>query len=1148
MEKKGEYFMKRNTWLRLVCVAVLLVCLLAQPLVGVSADTAKAGVSERNYYGVTLDQFKLGYSGWGDKITISKSDVSGVTFTFKGASSGMRGGMTRAFALDGFHITFDRLRDVDPKQGKFYIAFSNKSIPDHGTGHLSLMFWIDTMEGKITTHPSNNVVIQDDALKADNLKNKEWGFEISAPDANGDRTVTVAGVSGTLQKAWFDAANAITDTSAVYFALSGVGAANLTFDVVAVHDGNNNCLGGSTKTDYNTQFYEVTANDLMATEWTGGTRLTCTKSKDKGISVVINSASTATVHTSLAAPVKLNGTKLYFDKVSLTGMDDDASTHKDAWDNLCILLSGEPDPSGYAGKAGAAGAGVNGFNTLLTINFTTGQVYTFPHDGGKIVIDTCDLIKGLANGKTPFSVQFSGETASEMTLSIVTDAGSVSGVMTKSVSFGTSFRNNTSKVYLAFGQQASNTGIKFDLCAVKGGADKDYVLTAAEYAELMLQTGDAQKVIAAIDALGKVTGDDAFGKKLASVRAAYNALSDSHKWLVNNLDELEAAESAYATLKAMNTPVKFDDKNIVLKLGAITDTHNTKHFPATFETISNYLGGKPDAILSAGDITDAVIYYNSTAELPVIKQTYPAVMGDVPYFFCLGNHDSAGGSHAQLFYDTLGDWFYRLDLDKEAARKQGNRYMKLGGYHFLAVEGTYKGTGYTTETVSWLENKLKAIVADKSYKGEYIFIITHSPVSGTVYGSDGDGYNGLSALLSKYPQALVLSGHSHSALADERSIMQTDFTSVHLGAIHYMSMPNQYLETKEPYLLGEQDSYQVSLGTAIEVDKNGNVRITRLDMLKGGQIKTQWLLPAPAKDGSHLKRYTAARADINEAPAFAKDAAGVIKKNGSGVQVRFTAADDDDMVFYYVIDVLQNGNSKPVKTYKTLSRFYNYPDVDDMPSVHYANISNFSYTDCTLRITAVDSWGAESQPLLIKATASDADIAAAGKVDDLIKAIGTVTLNSKAAVEAAETAYKALSGAQKALVTKYDTLTAARKTLNALLNPGQPEQPTVKPGQTTEAPDNDPKTDAPGIDDPSTDEPSTDNPSTDEPLVDNPSTDEPSVDNPSTDAPSVDDSSSDTPADNANGGNGWLIIVIVAAVLVVAGGTVAVILFIRKRK
>lgn len=61
------------------------------------------------------------------------------------------------------------------------------------------------------------------------------------------------------------------------------------------------------------------------------------------------------------------------------------------------------------------------------------------------------------------------------------------------------------------------------------------------------------------------------------------------------------------------------------------------------------------------------------------------------------------------------------------------------------------------------------------------------------------------------------------------------------------------------------------------------------------------------------------------------------------------------------------------------------------------------------------------------------DAAAAQPVIDLINAIGTVTLNSGARIEAAEAAYAQLTESQQALVTNYQTLVAARETYNALV-------------------------------------------------------------------------------------------------------------------
>ena len=58
-------------------------------------------------------------------------------------------------------------------------------------------------------------------------------------------------------------------------------------------------------------------------------------------------------------------------------------------------------------------------------------------------------------------------------------------------------------------------------------------------------------------------------------------------------------------------------------------------------------------------------------------------------------------------------------------------------------------------------------------------------------------------------------------------------------------------------------------------------------------------------------------------------------------------------------------------------------------------------------------------------------------VIERINAIGTVKRNSKAAIEAARSAYEALTQEQKALVTNYSVLTDAEAALAAL----EPEGP-----------------------------------------------------------------------------------------------------------
>ncbi|MBQ8975328.1 MAG: hypothetical protein IJ072_06370, partial [Oscillospiraceae bacterium] len=102
----------------------------------------------------------------------------------------------------------------------------------------------------------------------------------------------------------------------------------------------------------------------------------------------------------------------------------------------------------------------------------------------------------------------------------------------------------------------------------------------------------------------------------------------------------------------------------------------------------------------------------------------------------------------------------------------------------------------------------------------------------------------------------------------------------------------------------------------------------------------------------------------------------------------------------------------------------------------------------TLRIVFTGTPSSTAEPALVTAytssgesriynafesdDSSNADAEAAKAVDNKIAAIGTVTLNSESAIKAARKAYDALTGDQKALVTKYSTLTAAEATLAKL--------------------------------------------------------------------------------------------------------------------
>src|SRR5699024_10874739 len=109
-------------------------------------------------------------------------------------------------------------------------------------------------------------------------------------------------------------------------------------------------------------------------------------------------------------------------------------------------------------------------------------------------------------------------------------------------------------------------------------------------------------------------------------------------------------------------------------------------------------------------------------------------------------------------------------------------YRKVvNGYHFIVL-GTENfitaGTFYKSQ-INWLAKQLEIAHEDDPQKP--IFVFHHQPIKGTIYGSEW-GFNLNKNLfydtLSKYPQVISFSGHTHYPLEDPRIIHQKDFTSI----------------------------------------------------------------------------------------------------------------------------------------------------------------------------------------------------------------------------------------------------------------------------------------------------------------------------------------------------------------------------------
>ena len=433
--------------------------------------------------------------------------------------------------------------------------------------------------------------------------------------------------------------------------------------------------------------------------------------------------------------------------------------------------------------------------------------------------------------------------------------------------------------------------------------------------------------------------------------------------------------------------LEFDEEHIVLRFGAISDTHlmaGQAKFEESLRQLYQKAGkNKLDAILVAGDLTDG----GSLTEVKAVKRSLDKVGVDkkgTEFIFALGNHDIAFDKkpfNGEVFKEGLGHYAYKGATEEEI--KNGNHHIVVNGYHFIAVNCKIYNGGchHASEDLEWLKVELDKAVADDPAKP--IFVATHPVIYGTVYGSKEGSYwasYNINDLLKNYPQVITFGGHLHFPLNDERNINQKNYTALGTGGTYYCSLEGKINGVSTINSSGgmePDDCHKFSQGLYLEVDKNNNVRITRMDFFNKAVIKEPWIVPAPKKDNSHLEVYTyEAMAKGNKPPYFSKDAVVEVKEvTARNISIEFEAADDDDLVYYYEIHLLEKDTGYPAGYHHTIvySDFYRTPDPKQMKQRYAQKLDILSFKvifallepsrEYLIKVVAVDSFGLKSEPI-----------------------------------------------------------------------------------------------------------------------------------------------------------------------------------------
>ena len=219
---------------------------------------------------------------------------------------------------------------------------------------------------------------------------------------------------------------------------------------------------------------------------------------------------------------------------------------------------------------------------------------------------------------------------------------------------------------------------------------------------------------------------------------------------------------------------------------------------------------KLDAMVVAGDFTGGGAEIEYQMYNKIIKENKK---DETQVLTVLGNHEFIDYRDVDA---TVGYDVYRQYVNEDV-----DTDIVINGYHFIGVSYDDNGSTFSGKT-EWLDERLANATAEDPDKP--IFVYQHPHPAFTVYGSVNWSDVDTRVVLSKYPQVVNFSGHSHYAASDPRSVWQGEFTAIGCGSLSAFMGNLNYIE-------GDQDAPGNSGGAwLVECDANGNVRMRLYDI------------------------------------------------------------------------------------------------------------------------------------------------------------------------------------------------------------------------------------------------------------------------------------------------------------------------------
>ena len=406
-----------------------------------------------------------------------------------------------------------------------------------------------------------------------------------------------------------------------------------------------------------------------------------------------------------------------------------------------------------------------------------------------------------------------------------------------------------------------------------------------------------------------------------------------------------------------------------LRFGVVSDIHisivdrdNGKGFGVdTFVAALEWFRDQGvDAVMIPGDLADSGLLPEMEAVAAAWFKVFPDDRAPdgrhVERLFVYGNHDWDGWTYSPDLMSCLypdGDSAAR---DKLGLDQKG--HWERVWHEPFSLVWRKEVKGYSFVGAHWTaEHCIGSSLADeKGVRGvadffgrttpfdstRPFFYFQHPHLKNTCYGPWAWGHDDGEAtrVLSRFPNAIAFSGHSHYSLTDERSIWQGSFTSVGASSLKYAGLPYNehfpagYENTSAPQpqrhkidpfkVMSRMDynTHDGRQGLLVSVFDD-HIRFERRDMIGGKSLGDDWVMPLPAAEPMPFA--FASRAAAIPAPEFPKGAALDVRKSraktrgGKGpkdvLALSFPAANAKAgaRVLEYRVDITPDGGETVVK-------------------------------------------------------------------------------------------------------------------------------------------------------------------------------------------------------------------------------------------